>query len=332
MPRIAIVSTAHIHTNSFVEKLNELTGGPEVIWDDMPERGEKYAAKGNCKFEPDLDAVLSNDDVEGFVICAENTRHLPLLEKLLPVGKPVMCEKPVVTTTADAQAVAKLCQTHGTTLISGYFQPFLPNNRGVKKILEQDTLGQVTHATFRNAHHAAYGRWFDNPDLAWFVDPELSGGGAMMDMGTHAVHLLRHLFGPVTKVWATCGNYSGIYTDVDDYGLIEMQFASGMLGRVEAGWIFTGGHGGLEVFASKQSIKADGAGGLVMSGPKIEATAVPKGDPKPDRIGRLIAAIQGALTAEELAEDLAACLDAVTIMAAAYESANTGTWVDVQLL
>ena len=187
-----------------------------------------------------------------------------------------------------------------------------------------DELGKVTHLIFRNAHHAAYARWFDNPDLAWFTQPELSGGGALLDMGTHAVHLLRHLGGPVTEVWCMTGNFSGAYPTVDDYGVIMMKFASGAIGRAEAGWVFTGGHSGLEVIGSKQSIW--NADGLKMGGPGIPAAPVASDEARPDRIPRLIAVVKGELPVAELEEDVAAAYDAVKIMAAAYESSKTGRW------
>ena len=326
MPKIAVVSVAHIHSRDFCKTIGKLVSSkaPHVIWDENPERGAKYAAEFNCPFEPDLDKVVADPAVEAFVVCAENTRHLPLLRKVLPTGKPTMCEKPMATSAADADEIVSLAKRHKTPLTFGYAQPFLGHHRAVKRLLAEGELGHVTHLIFRNAHHAAYGRWFDNPDLAWFTQPELSGGGALLDMGTHAVHLLRHLGGPVTEVWCMTGNFSGTYPTVDDYGVIMMKFASGAVGRAEAGWVFTGGHGGLEVIGSKQSIW--NADGLKMGGPGIPAAPVASDEARPDRIPRLIAVVKGELPVAELEEDVAAACDAVKIMAAAYESAKTGRW------
>lgn len=333
MPRIAVLSTAHIHTGGFLRTLKEMTtaNAAHVIWDDVPERGQGFAKENGCPFEPDIEAVLADTDIEGFLICAENTRHLNLLRKTIPLGKPILCEKPLATTVADARAIAGLLREHGTTLLSGYFMPFDAAHQGVKRLLDAGEFGEVTHCNFRNAHKAAYGRWFDSPALAWFTDPELSGGGALMDMGTHAVHLLRRLFGPVERVWSMQGNYSGNYPDVDDYGVIEMQFASGVLGRAEASWVFTGGVRGLEIVGSEKSLWKT-PDGLVSAAPKEEPQQVPAAEPRPDRIARLIAAVRGKLGKDELAEDLAACLDAVAIMAAAYESNRTGKWESVDTL
>ena len=88
-------------------------------------------------------------------------------------------------------------------LLQRYFKPFEADIQGVQQVLAAGSLGKITHVSHRNAHHAAYGRWFDNPELAWFADPALAGGGALLDLGTRIVHLLRSLFGPVESVWAT---------------------------------------------------------------------------------------------------------------------------------
>ena len=329
MIRLAFLSTAHIHTKSFLERVAALEGVEcAAVWDDDEARGRGYAERAGATFVDDLDAAVGDGTVDGFVVCAENTRHLRVLEAALPAGKPVMCEKPLATTVEEARRIAALVEEYGTPLISGYFQPFSGVNRAVKRMIDAGELGRVTNARFRNAHHAAYGRWFDKAELAWFTDPALSGGGAMMDMGTHAVHLLRHLVGPAEAVWATTANVSGIYDTVDDYGTIEVRHVNGVRGRAEAGWCFTGGVGGLEVIGSERSVWNTG-NGLVVGGPGEGAGPVEPDDERPTRIDRLVALVRGELDGAEWREDLDASLDAVAIMAAAYRSAESGCWEGV---
>jgi predicted dehydrogenase len=126
-------------------------------------------------------------------------------------------------------------------------------------------------------------------------------------------------------------NCSGEYPKVDDYGLIQMRFESGVLGRIEAAWVFTGVQGGLEVIGSKKSLWATPAG-LVVGAPKEEARPAPADAARPDRIARLLAAVRGEIAPQELQEDLTHCLNAVLVMVAAYESNRTGTWQPVKKL
>lgn len=330
MANLAFISTAHIHTKGFIENIIKANDGRKVVavWDDVPERGRRYAEMAGAPFFEQIGDVLKNPSVDGFVICAENTRHLALLEQVLPVGKPVFCEKPLVTTDADLAVVKALHRRNPVPLFCGYFMPFESPLQAVRQAVDEGKPGKLTHVRFRNAHHAAYGRWFDSPDLQWFTDPALSGGGAMMDMGTHAVHVLRSLFGPVKRVWAHAANLSGIYPAVDDFGIIQMQFASGVYGTAEAAWVHTAGQSGLEVMGSNYAI-LPGNGGYFLNKPGATAEALPSAMARPTRMDRLVAVIRGEIPAAELDADLAAVFDTVAIMAAAYRSAQSGTWEDV---
>ena len=331
MANIAFLSTAHIHTRSFLENISKASDGRRIqgIWDDVEERGRRYADEFSATFEPDLDRLLEDPSVDGFVICAENTRHLPLLEKALPVGKPVFCEKPLVTTVDELNRVREVHESHPVTLFCGYFQPYDGIMQRVAQLVAENAFGTITRIRYRNAHHAAYGRWFDSADLNWFYQPELSGGGAFMDMGTHAVHLVRSLFGPVRDVWATIANHSGIYPSADDYGLAQLRFDSGILGTVEAAWTQTGGIGGLEITGSERTLWNTGDG-YVVGEPGSEPEPIVAIAPRPTRMDRLVAAIRGELTPDELANDLAATRDAVAIMEAAYHSSDSGSWEPVK--
>lgn len=331
MTRIAVLSTAHIHAKGFLENLSKATDGrlAYAIWDDVADRGQRYAANFKTQFVANLDSLLRNAAVDGFVIAAENTRHLSLLQKVLPVGKPVFCEKPLVTRVSELrEVIALLKQYPGTKLHCGYFQPFSGQMQAVAQLVRAGDFGKITRVKFRNAHRAAYGRWFDNPDLQWFHNPELSGGGAMMDMGTHAIHLLRTLFGPVTEVWATIRNEAGIYPTVDDYGLAQLRFANGILGTVEAGWTQTGGIGGLEITGSDRGLWNAGKE-YVTGGTQGDPTPLTPLPARPATMDRLIATIAGTVTADEIHADLQAAIDSVAIMEAAYESAKAGQWVKV---
>jgi predicted dehydrogenase len=106
MKNIAFISTAHVHSHGYLEQLADRGGDNTIyrIWDDMESRGRQCAGEFSTEYTTDLDSLVSDDAVDGFIICAENTRHLPLLRKILPAGRPVMCEKPLITNREDLDA------------------------------------------------------------------------------------------------------------------------------------------------------------------------------------------------------------------------------------
>ncbi len=331
MTGIAFLSTAHIHTRSFLENLAKAGDGRRcvAIWDDVAERGARYAKDSGARFESDLSTILAAKDVDGFAICAENTRHTALLERALATGKPVFCEKPLVTTAADAITVAGVLAKHKTPLVCGWFHHSSSEIRTVAGLIANGTFGTITRVRYRNAHHAAYGRWFDNPDLAWFADPKLGGGGAMMDMGAHAVHILRDLFGRVDAVQAVLGNHAGTYPQTDDWGYATLRFASGVVGTVEAAWTQTGGIGGLEVVGSTASLW-NTPDGYVIGGPDRKTEKlIASANGRPDRMDRLIALVRGQLDPAQVASDLTVTLEQAAIMEAVYTANRTGAWAEV---
>lgn len=327
---ISFLSTAHIHTRSFIENIKEADDGRRVVhvWDDNEDRGRRYAAEAGADFISDLNTVLTDDDVDGFIICAENTRHLPLLEKALPTNKPVFCEKPLVTSVADLEKTTQLLRASTSALFCGYFLPFSSAMQAAANVIQSGDLGTIRRVRFRLAHHAATGRWFDNPDLQWFTVPDLAGGGAFMDLGTHAVHLLRSLFGEVSEVWADIHNESGEYPDVDDAGTAHLRFKSGIRGTVEASWTQTGGIDGIEITGSEKSLWNSGEN-YVVGRPGEEPSVLPDSPQKPSRVDRLVSVIRGEVPESELQSDLAATIDSVAILAAAYESSRESGWVRV---
>ena len=323
---IAMLSTAHIHTQSFMVNLAQQPDRRAIyVWDDNEERGQRYADQFESQFEADLDAVVEDPDVDGFVICSENTRHLPLLEKTLPTGKPVFCEKPLVTNTEDLAVVKDLLDEYGTTLFAGYFLPFSGRMQAAKELIDEGFFGNITRVRYREAHPAAYQGWFDDPDLAWFTDPELAGGGGFMDLGTHVIHLMLSLFGNVEEIVASIRNESGNYTDVDDFGVAQLKLDNDILATAEAGWTQTAGISGLEITGSERTLWFDGSR-YYHDGPGHSEEAMEGIDSVPDRVDRLIAVLRGEIPEEELEADLQASIEAVRVMEAAYNSNESGQW------
>src|SRR4051812_44959525 len=131
--RLAIVSAAHIHARPYIESILHATDGRSVcaVWDDIPARGRRHAEIARARFEPDLAALVSDPGVDAFVVCAENTRHLGLIRRLLTLGKPIFVEKPLVTTSAEARELSALIRAHVAPVVPGYFLPFSGEHRAV---------------------------------------------------------------------------------------------------------------------------------------------------------------------------------------------------------
>ena len=86
MKNLALLSAAHTHTRGYVNNINERDDCRLVsLWDDIEDRGRRYSEEYGADYSADLNSVVERVDVDGFIICAENTGHLPLLEAAIPV-------------------------------------------------------------------------------------------------------------------------------------------------------------------------------------------------------------------------------------------------------
>ena len=335
MTTLGFVSTAHIHFKGFADDIVSSGGANRIgaIWDDDEERGRRNAARYGTDFVADLAEMAARPDLDGFVVCAPNNQRLALLEPLAAAAKPVMCEKPLALTAEEARAVCEFVQAERITLTTGFFRHAYGVYRAAIELVEQGKLGRITHARFRNAHDGAYRRIFDDPDVAWMRDPAIAGGGGALDMGAHALHLLAWIFGRAEEIFATISNRSGVYPEVDDFGVIHIRFGNGVLATAEAGWITIDEPGELAIYGNAGSLHAadihDRADACIIgAGKERQAVNGPVSGPK--GVGRLLAAMAGHIPQAELAQELDAAANAAAMMEAAYRSNRTGMWQAVE--
>jgi predicted dehydrogenase len=227
--RIGMLSFAHMHAYSYAACVKQIPGVELVgIADDDPTRGREAAKQFSTRFFPSMEALL-NEKLDGAIICAENARHRPLTELAAPRVTHILCEKPIATTLADAQAMMDVCAAHGSKLQIAFPVRFSPPVQRLKDILDEGTLGRIYSVKATNHGRMPGG---------WFVDKALAGGGAVLDHTVHVVDLLRWFWNTeVTEVYAEIG-YSLLHPGlgIDDAGLLSFKLAIGAYGTLDTSW------------------------------------------------------------------------------------------------
>jgi len=99
----------------------------------------------------------------------------------------------------------------------------------------------LTRARYSNCHSGAAGGWFDK-EWAWFAKTELSGGGALLDLGAHSLDLIINTFTPtegaIVQTHGALANRLGTYGgEIDEYGTGLLVFESGFQAVFEASWV-----------------------------------------------------------------------------------------------
>ncbi|WP_136036146.1 Gfo/Idh/MocA family protein [Microbacterium sp. K35] len=236
--RIAVLSFAHTHALSYVHALKEMPGVELIATDpdgaaapDDAPRGAELAAELGVAYVDTYDEAFAWKP-DAVVIAAENSRHRALVERAAAAGVHVLCEKPLATTVEDAIAMRDACETAGVLLMVAYPVRFSPAVRDAIAELRSGRLGRILGVTGINNGKLPQ-------DRAWFTDPELAGGGALVDHVVHCADLLDELLGERAASVRAVSNrvlHAQRELSVETGGLVTIQYPGGVAATIDCSW------------------------------------------------------------------------------------------------
>lgn len=175
-----------------------------------------------------MDDLVRDGDVDAIVIATPNALHAPQSIQALNAGIHVMVEKPMAMNAAEAMQMHDAALRNRATLMVAHCWRFDTDVLWLKA--RMPALGQVVRTTGYGIHT----HWGPS---GWFTQQRLAGGGALADMGIHAIDTVRFLLGDPQplSVYAKIGTHYGTY-DVDDTGLVLIEWSNGTNSVIESGW------------------------------------------------------------------------------------------------
>lgn len=149
----------------------------------------------NCYTYETYDAITDNPDIDAVYLTTPNGLHCEGAKRVAAAGKHVITEKPMAVNAAEAQEMVDACRAAGVHLLVGYRMHFEP------KTLE--VVGMRMAGDFGRVHffQGQSGFRIGDPNQ-WRLDPKLSGGGAMMDIGIYSINGARYMIGE-EPIWVT---------------------------------------------------------------------------------------------------------------------------------
>ncbi len=176
----------------------------------------------------DLGAFLAMPGLGAAYVAAPNHAHRALVEGAAGAGLAVLCEKPMATTLADAEAIVAACARAGVRYATAFDQRFHAAHQAMARLIAERRLGTVTavrivYACWLPADWAGAGG--DN----WRIDPNRAGGGALMDLAPHGLDLTMMLLGEPLVDVAAMGQARVHYYRVEDGAAVLARSRSGVL-------------------------------------------------------------------------------------------------------
>ena len=229
--KVGLVSFAHVHSPAYAAVLRNLAAADFVgITDEDTGRGTEAAELFGVRFFDSAGSLL--EEVDAVVVCSENKNHARDVIPALQGGVHVLCEKPISTTIEDARAMIQASQTSGSQLRTAFPVRYLPSVVRAREIVRGGALGRVLALNGTNHGQIPGG---------WFLEPELAGGGAVMDHTVHLADVMRWMLDvEVKSVYAEVDSFFGA-GGTDDAAILTLEleggsFADGAFATIDPSW------------------------------------------------------------------------------------------------
>lgn len=158
---------------------------------------------GECTFTiaPDESAIINDPQIDAVFVCTPNHRIVPLCKQALAAGKHVFSEKPPAFNAAEVEEVRAVEAASGKKLMYGFNHRHHGSIRKIKSIVESGEMGRILWMRGR------YGKEVDHTYFeGWRAQPELAGGGIMLDQGIHMLDLFLHFAGGFDEIHSLVSN------------------------------------------------------------------------------------------------------------------------------
>lgn len=257
------------------------------------------------------------------IVAAPPSTHPELAGPLLAAGVPVMSEKPVAIGAAAAERMVAAAERAGTPLTMATKFRFVEEVRRTRELVEEGLLGRVLKVEVSFAGRVEMA-------ARWNSDPDVAGGGVLIDNATHGVDLVRYLVGPITEVFAVPGP-AGQTLRVEDSATLLARTEGDVLAQVDVTWSFRrlspvycavyGTQGSVEIgWQGARAVTAD------LQGEYVFGSGYRKIDSLRDNLSAVLAALDAGRTPPVTHQDMVA---AAAVIDAGYASAKQACWMAV---
>ena len=251
-----------------LSETSELVAVMDVNSDFAEKCKEKYGAKYAFTNYEDLLAI---DEIDAVYIASPVFCHKEQALAAAKAKKHILLEKPMGITVADSEEIIAACDEAGVKLGVGFMMRYHAYHQAIKKVIADGKIGDIV------SMRAQFTCWYPEIENCWRQNKNLSGGGALMDMGIHCIDLLQYLSGLETVECVGFAQHQTFNYTADDSAGVIMKMKNGALAYVDANFNIPDAAAKcpLEFYGTKGSIVAIGTLSQVEGG-TVEILACPE--------------------------------------------------------
>lgn len=242
--RTVIVGVAHWHAQMYADALAEL-GSPVLATSDLDaEAGRAAAAKLKLPFDRDAAAMLDRIKPDIAFVLPRHDRAMDEVKPVLDRRLPFLIEKPMGLDGTKARAVAEAAKKAKVFAASALSNRGLAIWKRVDELKQAGKFGTLMHGHFRtvNGPPGRYRDWA----VGWMLDPAISGGGSLRNLGFHGVDAAISILGPEAQVRGASITRHAYNLPVEEFATAMIAVDGGPVVTVEAGYSYAAGGGDME--------------------------------------------------------------------------------------
>ena len=226
------------------------------VVDNNPTKAESLAKELDCEFYKSCDEAFKKDQIDAVVISVPNKYHVENSIRSMKLGKHVFCEKPMAITSEEAKLMVETALEEGVFLKVGSNVRFFQNIEKAKELVDKKILGNILFARGWIGHQG----WNLRPD-SWFTDPELIGGGTMLDNGCHLVDIIRWFMGEIKECFGYRTTLLHKLPDaLEDNAVGILIGIDGKPALIQSSWTDWNGYFYLELYGENGALYIDNRG------------------------------------------------------------------------
>lgn len=219
-------------------------------------RAKKLAEKyPNCEAYSDWMEILSRNDIDTVIISTTNNWLAPITLAAVNAGKHVIVEKPAARIFSEFDSIIKESQKKSVKIMVGYNLRCHPALLKAKEIAETKELGEIMYIRGRYGHGGRPGY-----EKEWRANPEISGGGELLDQGVHLIDLSRWFLGDFKEIDGHIHTFFWKMS-VEDNGFIYLENKAGKVAWLQVSCTEWKNLFSYEIFCEYGKMQIDGIGG-----------------------------------------------------------------------
>ncbi|SOE23888.1 Predicted dehydrogenase [Spirosomataceae bacterium TFI 002] len=261
--RMGIAGMTHDHVHQILRNLNP--DGVEVVGFAEPNKELAMRHLKNYKLPqslwyPSLEALIKAQNPEAICDFRSIKQHLETVQICAPRKIHVMVEKPLARNMADANEMITLAKSNGIELITNYETTWYVSNHKLFEMVNSDNaIGEIRKVVIHDGHKGPVEIGCSKEFLSWLTDPDMNGGGAIIDFGCYGADLMTWLMlgeRPISVTAVTQTNKPEVYPKVDDEATIVVQYAKAQA-IIQASWNWPYDRKDMEVYGQSGALFAD---------------------------------------------------------------------------